>query len=220
MLKNSLLVAWRNLRRNPRYSVINLSGLAIGLACCMAIALFIRDELSYDRFQRQSEAIYRVVQTQQQADGTFQIATTPDPMTTQLQKDYPEVEAATGFRHGSGLLVLGDKATEIKDALFPDSNFFQFFSFPLLTGNKNTVFAQPIPLSSAPPLPKPISAPTGGRRPPPARPSISATNSIRWPASPLTPLPIRASTLRSCFISPTGTVRTTGGATTGRPLSA
>ncbi|HEY4336295.1 MAG TPA: ABC transporter permease [Puia sp.] len=143
MLKNSLLVAWRNLRRNPRYSVINLSGLAIGLACCMAIALFIRDELSYDRFQRQSEAIYRVVQTQQQADGTFQIATTPDPMTTQLQKDYPEVEAATGFRHGSGLLVLGDKATEIKDALFPDSNFFQFFSFPLLTGNKNTVFAQP-----------------------------------------------------------------------------
>jgi len=143
MLKNSLLIAWRNLRRNPLYSAINLSGLAIGLACCMAIGLFIQDELSYDRFQQHYEQIYRVVQTQKQADGIFQIASTPDPMAVQLRKDYREVEAATGFRHGGGLLILGDKATEINGALFPDSNFFQFFSFPLMIGNKNTVFAQP-----------------------------------------------------------------------------
>jgi len=143
MFKNSLLIAWRNLRRNPLYSAINLSGLAIGLACCMAIGVFIDDELSYDRFQQDNERLYRVVQTQEQADGTFQIATTPDPMAAQLKKDYPEVEAATGFRHGNGLLVRGEKATEIKGALFPDSNFFQFFSFPLLTGNKSTVFSKP-----------------------------------------------------------------------------
>jgi predicted permease len=143
MLRNSLLIAWRNGRRNPLYSAINLSGLAIGLACCMAIGLFIHDELSYDRFQQHYEHIYRVVQTQKQADGIFQIASTPDPMAAQLQKDYKEVEAATGFRHGSGLLVFGEKATEIKGALFPDSNFFRFFSFPLLVGNKSTVFAQP-----------------------------------------------------------------------------
>jgi len=143
MLKNSLLIARRNLRRSPLYSVINLSGLAIGLACCMAIGLFIHDELSYDRFQRGYEQIYRVVQEQKQADGTFQIASTPGPMAVQLQKDYPEVEAATGFRHGSGLLILGEKATEIKAAVFPDSNFFQLFSFPLITGKPNTVFSRP-----------------------------------------------------------------------------
>src|SRR5262245_10783356 len=86
MLKNSLLIAWRNLRRNPLYSAINLSGLAIGLACCMAIGVFIQDELSYDRFQQDYGHIYRVVQTQKQADGTFQIASTPDPMAVQLKK--------------------------------------------------------------------------------------------------------------------------------------
>lgn len=78
-----------------------------------------------------------------QADGNFQIASTPDPMATRLKKDYPEVESSTGFRHGGGLLVFGEKATEIKGALFPDSNFFQFFSFPLLIGDKATVFTKP-----------------------------------------------------------------------------
>ena len=143
MLKNSFLIAWRSLRKNKLYSTINLSGLAIGLACCMAIGLFVQDELSYDRFQRQSEQIYRVVQTMEQAEGIFRVAATPTPMVAQLRKDYKEVEQSTALRHSSGLLVLGEKTTEINNALLTDSAFFHFFSFPLLIGNSNTVFTQP-----------------------------------------------------------------------------
>jgi ABC-type antimicrobial peptide transport system permease subunit len=151
MLRNFFLITLRNGRSNPLYTAINLSGLAIGLACCMSIGLFIRDETSYDRFQRDYQHIYRVVQTQKQADGVFQIASSPDPLAAQLKKDFREVEEASGFRHTNGLLILGDKAAEIKDVLLTDSNFFIFFSFPLLIGDKSSVFARPnrIVLSAA-----------------------------------------------------------------------
>jgi len=143
MLKASLLAAWRNLRKNRVYSAINLSGLAIGLACCMGIGLFIKDELGFDRFHRHPEQIYRVVLTQTQSDGTFQMAMTPTPLATQLKKAFPEVEEATGIQRGNGLLVLGEKATEIKQALLTDSAFFSFFNFPLVIGNPATIFSQP-----------------------------------------------------------------------------
>jgi putative ABC transport system permease protein len=124
MLKNSLMIAWRNLRRNRLFSAINLSGLAIGLACCIGIGLFIKDELSFDRFHRQPENIYRVVQTQKQADGIFHFAGTPDPMAAQLKKDFNEVEEATAIRRYSRLLVMGEKATEIKTRSKPIPPFF------------------------------------------------------------------------------------------------
>jgi putative ABC transport system permease protein len=143
MLKNSFLIAWRNLRKNKLYSAINLFGLAIGLACCMSIGLFVNDELSYDRFHRGSENIYRVVQTQKQEDGIFHFAMTPWPTGVQLKKDFSEVEAATAIRSSGGLLVLGEKATEIKKGLLADPAFFQFFDFPLLIGNRQTLFSRP-----------------------------------------------------------------------------
>jgi putative ABC transport system permease protein len=143
MIKNYFKTAWRNLRKNKMYSVINITGLAIGLACCLAIGLFVADEFSYDRFHKNYENIYRIVETQKQADGIYNVAVTPGPLAAALSKDFPEVKQATHIGNMSGLLTFGEKAIETNHIVSADSAFFSMFSFPLVLGNINKIFLGP-----------------------------------------------------------------------------
>jgi putative ABC transport system permease protein len=143
MIKNYLKTAWRNLRKNKMYSVINITGLAIGLACCLAIGLFVADEFSYDKFHKNYRNIYRVVETQKQADGIYNVAVTPGPLALALSKDFPEVKQATRIGNMNGLLTLGQKAIETNHIVSADSAFFSLFSFPLVLGNINKIFLGP-----------------------------------------------------------------------------
>src|SRR5258705_13937764 len=93
MLKNYLKIAWRNLLRYKVFSLINVLGLAIGLTCCILVSLFIMDELSYDKYNKDSDRVYRVVKDFVNDDGSrLPDATTPPAIGAAIQKDIPEIE--------------------------------------------------------------------------------------------------------------------------------
>lgn len=111
MFKNYFTIAFRHLRRQKLYSVINILGLAVGIACFLIILIFIQHELSYDRFHTNADRIYRVVQQQPGSIylGTDRFAVTPAPLASTLVQEFPEVKHATSVDDGSALLSLDDR---------------------------------------------------------------------------------------------------------------
>ena len=105
MLKNYLKIALRNLRREPGYAVINVAGLAVGLACFLLILLYVQDERGFDRFHEKAENIYRVVETNATPEGGERhLAFTMGPIAPTLVRDFPEVTNAVHMlgRNGVG----------------------------------------------------------------------------------------------------------------------
>ena len=143
MLRNYLKIAIRQLWRNRLYSLLNSGGLALGIACCLLIGLYVSDEQNYDRFHTNYDHIYRVVEKQKQADGLFEVAVTPGPLAPALAKDFPEIAQTTRVGQWSGLLTQGQQAVEAAQMLIVDPAFFNLFSFPLVSGNPGTVFRAP-----------------------------------------------------------------------------
>ncbi len=146
MLRNYLKTALRNLRKHAGYTLINLVGLAAGLACCLLIVLFVLDELSYDRFHDQADRIYRIYFSSSRASGTeMQAPLTPAAMTAALVEEFPEVEAATrilGFR-GQRTVRYEDRSFVEEGIYYVDSTFFDVFSFPVRRGRPQAAFAAP-----------------------------------------------------------------------------
>src|SRR5215510_11952842 len=97
MLKNYFKIAWRNLLKNKTFSLINISGLAIGLSCFLVIALYVIDELSYDRFHAKADRIYRVDSDIRFGGTDLKLAVCSDPMGPTLKRDYPQVEEYVRF---------------------------------------------------------------------------------------------------------------------------
>jgi putative ABC transport system permease protein len=143
MLQTYFKIAWRNILKNKVYSIINVTGLAIGFACCLAIGLFVFDEFSYDRFHANYGNIYRVVEDQIQSNELYHVAATPGPLAPALTRDFPELLQATRIGREGGLLMLGQKAIEVQSIVTVDTAFFRLFSFPLVLGNPNKVFHGP-----------------------------------------------------------------------------
>ncbi len=145
MFKNYLKIALRNITRHKGYSFINIFGLAIGLAVFMLIALFIKFELSYDRFHEHFDDIYRVEQIlvhEGVENATFDC---PTPLSQVLLKDFPEFAAVTRVieEDPGELSVSGDIKIKAKKVFFTDNSFLDIFSFPLEKGDKSTVLEQP-----------------------------------------------------------------------------
>lgn len=144
MWNNYLKIAFRNLLKSKVHSIINIAGLAIGLASVMLISLYVKDELGYDEFHNNAQDIYRV------AWWTANPQTrTPHPMAQALVRDFPQVEAAVSLSPiwGAGLTkqtfsirnLERDITYDEKDILSVDSTFFDVFSFKLLKGSKDKV---------------------------------------------------------------------------------
>ena len=144
MYKSYIKIGWRNLLRNKAYSLINISGLAIGLACALAIGLFIQDEYSYDRFHTNASDIYRVVQQQNQAGELYQVASSPALLGEALENDFPEVikSCLLGYKR-SGILQHGTTTVESSAITMANPGFLQLFDFPLVLGNPDNVFTEP-----------------------------------------------------------------------------
>ncbi|MFO7446714.1 MAG: ABC transporter permease [Ignavibacteriaceae bacterium] len=147
MLKNYLKIAFRNLVRYKAYSVINISGLAIGITCFMLIYLFIKDELSYDKFHSKADRIYRVTE-RIDADGQGENSSSnPFPVMKAMLNDYPHLieEGVRLFNFQQPTLTLEYKDQKFNESkiFFADSTFFKVFDFPLAVGDKNTVLAKP-----------------------------------------------------------------------------
>jgi putative ABC transport system permease protein len=146
MLRSYLVVALRNLWRHRGYSLINIFGLAIGLASSIFIILYVANELTYDRFHDKADRIYRVWISGSMPATEMRHAVTAPPMAEAMLNDYPEVEQAVRLRQSGGWLVKkGDRVfheTE-REFIFADSTFFDVFSFNLIKGNPETCLRDP-----------------------------------------------------------------------------
>ncbi|UOQ69875.1 ABC transporter permease [Hymenobacter volaticus] len=144
MLQNYLKIALRKLWRNKAFSAINIFGLAIGLATCLMIMLFVQNELSYDRYNDKADRIVRVVFRGSVQGQKMKEANVMPPVARTLQTEYPEVQAATRLREGgSPRISYGDKSFKESSVALVDSNFFQVFTIPLLQGDAKTALVQP-----------------------------------------------------------------------------
>ena len=110
MLKNYLKIAWRNLRRNKVFSFINIVGLAIGLSCFLLISVYVLDELSFDKFYKNADRIYRINAHIRFGGTDLNFPFTSDMMGQMLKKDYPQVEeyARVYNSNGNKLVKKGD----------------------------------------------------------------------------------------------------------------
>ena len=138
MIRNYLIIALRNISRHPGYTAINIIGLAVGMACCALIALYITDELSVDAFHEKGDRIYRIVRERQLAGGTanFSMGSSGEagPL---LQKDFPEVEMAVRYVGWGGWTKHEEKAFNAGWSVV-DNNFLDVFDFELISGDRET----------------------------------------------------------------------------------
>ncbi|MDB5247177.1 MAG: FtsX-like permease family protein [Segetibacter sp.] len=140
MIKNYFKIAFRNLLRNKGFSVINILGLAIGMASAVLILLWIRNEISYDDFHVKKDRIYEAWNRASFSGELRCWNTTPKVLARTMEKDFPEVEQAVRVNWPSNILfTVGEKRLTVKGNMV-DSNFLQVFTFPLLQGNAATVF--------------------------------------------------------------------------------
>ncbi len=144
MLKNYVKIALRNLQKYKTYAVINMAGLAVGLAACLLIVLFVQDELSYERFHDNADRIYRVVEDKQMEDRVSHLATTFTPLAPALTSEFPVVEATARLYPYPVLVRHGDTKKFQEDRFFlADSTVFNVFSFGLVRGEARAVLAEP-----------------------------------------------------------------------------
>lgn len=130
MLKNYLMVAWRHLRHSKAFTFINVAGLALGMASCLLILLFVQDELSFDQYHEKADRIYRLTQRE--------VALTPYPLAPALTEAYPQVVANVHIMPSLGDVLIKDTGQNRfyeKRFYWADSTVFEVFSFPLLQGD-------------------------------------------------------------------------------------
>jgi len=144
MIKNYFKTALRNLLRNKIYSFINIAGLSIGLACAMLIILYVKDEVSYDRFHSNVGNIYRIVTQGMDKNGG---KGRKDPNTGYLQgprfaENIPEIKHFVRVQSGEKNIKTGNEVKD-QELLYADSVFFDVFSFPVISGNRHSCLKDP-----------------------------------------------------------------------------
>ncbi|MEP7267337.1 MAG: ABC transporter permease [Saprospiraceae bacterium] len=143
MFQNYLKIAIRNLIRNKVYSFINIFGVSLGLACCLLILLYAKDELSFDKFHKNSENLYQLTCTVIENDGKMQVfgiaAMIQGPS---FKQEIPEIESYVRVQDNNYVIKNGAE-TFSDDVTWVDDNFFTVFSFPLLAGDPKTALQDP-----------------------------------------------------------------------------
>jgi putative ABC transport system permease protein len=148
MLKNYFKIAVRSLLKRKGYTMINVLGLATGMAVCLLIILYIRSELGYDTFHKNGDHIYRVVLERKYPGRSTSYAMIPQSIGEAIQREYPEVLQSTRLfdflgKNGSFFVKIGDKNFEERRVLMADSNFFRVFTAKLLKGDPATALQKP-----------------------------------------------------------------------------
>jgi putative ABC transport system permease protein len=145
MLKSYLLTAWRNIRKNKVFSIINVIGLAIGMAACLLILQYVNFELSYDQFNKNVADIYRVYNDRYQNGKLIQHGTiTYSAIGKAMQQDYPEViDHARVEPWGKQVIIYDNKKYGDQNTLAVDNSFLSMFSFDLVAGDQRTALLQP-----------------------------------------------------------------------------
>ncbi len=139
MLRNYLTIALRTLRKHKGHTVINIVGLALGLAACLLIALYVRHEVSYDAFHERSDRLFQVLNVMREGDP---MAVTPLPLGEALRADVPPIERLVRLTERSGVAKV-DEASFETEVLYAGKAFFEMFSFPLMQGDPATALEAP-----------------------------------------------------------------------------
>jgi len=137
MLKNYLKITWRSLLRQKAFSLINILGLAIGMASAALILFWVQNEFSYDQFHTKKDRLYQVYNRSVFDGKLWCWGTTPKIMAKTLKQDYSQIEEVTHTTGGNFLFTVGEKRLNI-DGMFTDQGFLNIFSFPLVSGNQST----------------------------------------------------------------------------------
>ncbi len=139
MFKNLLKISLRNLYKDKTYSIINIFGLTIGITCSLFLLLYILDELSYDRYHKNTDSIYRIVSHIKEPDNEFTWASTQTPLADELDDNYPEIENAVRFIGlDRTIYKIGDKQFPEERFYLADSTVFDMFSYEFIGGDPNT----------------------------------------------------------------------------------
>ncbi len=143
MLKSYLKIALRNMMRQKLHAFINVFGLALGVACCLLILLFVEDEWSFDKFHSKADRLFRAILVEHKTDGGVrQQAYQPLPLGAALQSEFPEIERAVRVFTGGGAVSYGDKHFA-ESFIFVDPAFFEVFDFPLVQGDPAKALLEP-----------------------------------------------------------------------------
>src|ERR1700722_14526179 len=125
MIKSYLKIAWRNLKKNKVFSIINITGLSLGISVCFIIMLYVQDELGYDRFNDHADRIARIQFKANINGGEMREASVMAPVAQAMKKDFPEVEDATRISFpGSTKIVYGTKSFKNDKLVYADPDFF------------------------------------------------------------------------------------------------
>ncbi|HSZ86344.1 MAG TPA: ABC transporter permease, partial [Puia sp.] len=145
MIKNLLLVAIRNFKRDKWYSLINILGLMIGITFSLFLIFYIKDELSYDNYNKNADRIYRITSYIKEPEkDVMKIAITQFPLGPELKKDFPEVEEAVRFvDNGKVLYRNGELRFYTNKVFVADSNLFKVFTHEFIEGNPKTALVEP-----------------------------------------------------------------------------
>ncbi|MBN2266014.1 MAG: ABC transporter permease, partial [Candidatus Aminicenantes bacterium] len=144
MLKNYLVTTFRNIRKQRAFTIINVFGLALGLAACLLALLYIRDELSYDRYNTKADRIHRLTARLYRGGQELVISGAGAPVGPYLEEHFPEVEAAVRFRQEGSIRVrTGENVFRETNVVHSEPSFFEIFTIPLLRGNAETALAAP-----------------------------------------------------------------------------
>ncbi len=143
MFKNHITVAIRTLLRHKVYSFVNISGLAVGIACCMLIMLFVQDELSYDQFHKNADQIYRVLWNARYGDNEWTIPYVEVPISETLKERFPEVAHSTRLRRESQTIRRESNYVIEKNFYYAESSFFDVFTVPFIAGDPTTALNAP-----------------------------------------------------------------------------
>jgi putative ABC transport system permease protein len=149
MIKNYFKTAWRNMMRNKINSIINVSGLSIGIACVLMILVYIQNELAYDRFHKDAKRIFQVTLAGNIGGQEFWAGNTPPPVGKALVSNFPQVESYTRFYKARDIVIRygansqTEKFFTEKNIIAVDSNFLQFFGFSMKQGDPATALLKP-----------------------------------------------------------------------------
>ncbi|MFC2133365.1 ABC transporter permease [Bacteroidota bacterium] len=142
MFKNYFKISWRNIKKYKTFSFINISGLAIGMACCILLLLYINSELSFDIQHEKGDRIYRVCSDFKVGDIANQWSASNAVIAEALQDNYGEVESAIRVSNFRTTVTIGDE--EFSERFyFMDENVFDIFTYPLIYGDLNTALSTP-----------------------------------------------------------------------------
>ncbi|HEY1054697.1 MAG TPA: ABC transporter permease, partial [Emticicia sp.] len=140
-----LKIAWRNLLKNKLQTLINITGLSIGMASCILILMFVFDELSYDKFWQNGDRVYRMALERIYPGRSTKYAIIPPSYARSVKKELPEVEETVRiFNNGGETLIRhNNQVYQERNVFFADSNFFKVFKLPLLYGNPDKALMAP-----------------------------------------------------------------------------